>query len=132
MTIDQGLIDWVAEAMEPTGLVTQRAMMGGATLYCDGTIFAIVGLDALWFKADAVSDAEWDAAGCVRFSYEIGEGRTGTMNYRRVPDDVYDDADALRRWASLGLEAGRRAPPRKPGVRKAKAAKRRAAPPATG
>lgn len=131
MTIDQGLIDWVAEAMEPLGAVTRRAMISGATLYCDGTIFAIVGLDALWFKADAVSDAEWDEAGCTRFSYEMGEGRTGTMNYRRAPDDVYDDANALRRWASLGLAAGRRAPPRTAGARKAKAAKRRAAPPVT-
>lgn len=132
MTIDQGLIDWVAEAMEPLGAVTKRSMISGATLYLDGTIFAIIGLDALWFKADAVSDADWDAAGCARFKFEMGEGRTGTMNYRRAPDDVYDDADALRRWASLGLEAGRRALPRKAGARKAKAAKRPAAPPATG
>ena len=120
MAIDQGLIDWVAEALAPVGAVTQRAMMGGATLYLDGTIFAIVGLDALWFKADAVSDAEWDAAGAPRFSYEMGEGRTGQMNYRRAPDDVYDDADELRRWALLGLAAGQRAP-----VKKAKAAKPR-------
>ena len=47
----------------PVGTVTHHAMMGGATLYCDGTIFAIVADDLLWFKADAVSDAEWDAAG---------------------------------------------------------------------
>jgi DNA transformation protein len=39
MAIDQGLIDWVAEAMAPLGTVTKRAMMGGATLYLDGTIF---------------------------------------------------------------------------------------------
>ena len=125
MAVDQGLIDWVTEAMEPLGAVTKRAMMGGATLYCDGTIFAIVGLDALWLKADAVSDAEWDAAGCARFTFEMGEGRIGTMNYRRAPDDVYDDADELRRWASLGVEAGRRAPVRKPTAKKAKAAKPR-------
>ena len=31
MAADQGLIDWVAEAMEPVGPVTKRAMMGGAT-----------------------------------------------------------------------------------------------------
>ena len=38
-------------------------MMGGATLYCDGTVFAILAFDELWFKADAESDAAWDAAG---------------------------------------------------------------------
>jgi DNA transformation protein len=110
MAADQGLIDWVAEAMEPVGAVTKRAMMGGATLYCDGTIFAIVSHDGgLWFKADGQSDATWDEAGCERFSYEMN-GKMGSMNYRRAPDDVYDDPDALRRWAVLGLDAGHRAP----------------------
>lgn len=113
MAVDTSLVEWVSEAMAPAGIVTMRNMMGGATLYLDGTIFAIVALDALWFKADAESDAAWDAAGCARFTYEMGEGRTGTMNYRRAPDDVYDEADALRQWAALALQAGARAPVRK-------------------
>lgn len=113
MAVDEGLIAWVEEAMAPIGTVSRRAMMGGATLYCEGVIFAIVALDALWFKADAVSDAMWDAAGAVRFSYDR-DGTAATMNYRRAPDDSYDDADALRGWARLALAAGGRAPARKP------------------
>ena len=113
-----GLTEWVADAMAP-GVVTARAMMGGRTLYCDGVVFAILADDQLWFKADAASDAAWDEAGCERFTYSFGAkedgGRSGTMNYRRAPDDCYDDPDALRRWGELALEAGRRAP------RKAKA-----------
>lgn len=110
MAVDAGLIEWVAEAMAPLGSVTFRRMMGGATLYCDGTIFAIGSEDGLWFKADAQSDAAWNAAGCARFTYAKGDGTTGSMNYRRAPDDVYDDADALREWARLALAAGARAP----------------------
>ena len=106
---DEGLFAWVEEAMAPVGTVTRRAMMGGATLYCDGAVFAILSDNALWFKADAVSDAAWDRAGCPRFTYER-DGGTATMNYRRAPDDVYDDADALREWAALALEASARAP----------------------
>ena len=114
MAFDQGLVDWIAEAMEPVGTVTLRKMMGGAVLYCDGAIFAIVDDSAVWFKSDAVGDAEWDAADCgQRFSYDMGGGRIESMNYRRPPDDVYDDADELRRWASLGLAAGQRAPRKK-------------------
>ena len=108
MAVDEGLVAWVEEAMAPLGQVTGRAMMGGRTLYCDGVVFAILADDALWFKADAESDAAWDAAGCERFIYSFGDGRTGSMNYRRAPDDCYDDADALRRWAALALEAGAR------------------------
>lgn len=114
MALDQGLVDWVAEALEPMGQVSKRRMMGGATLYLDGTIFAIVAFDALWFKADAESDVLWDAAGCARFTFEFGDGRTGSMNYRRAPDDVYDDADAMRHWAGIAVAAGLRAPAKKP------------------
>ena len=112
MAVDAGLIDWIEEAVAPIGALTRRAMMGGATLYCEGTIFAIVAADQLWFKADALTDAVWDDAGCARFTYEMGEGRTGSMNYRRAPDDCYDDAETLRHWARLALEAGARAPVR--------------------
>lgn len=71
-------------------------------------IFALVTRDgALWFKADAVSDATWDAEGCERFRYARA-GRTASINYRRAPEAVHDDAEAMRSWALLGLAAGRR------------------------
>lgn len=114
MAADRGLVDLVAEAMEPLGTVTSRAMMGGWTLYLDGTVFALVGDDVLWFKADATSDAAWDAMDAPRFTYDFPNGRMGTMNYRRAPEDAYDDADELRRLAMLAVEAGRRTPPKKP------------------
>ena len=83
--LDRGLIDWVAEALAPLGAVTHRPMMGGAALYLDVVIFALVtGDGALWFKADAASDATWDAAGCERFRY-ARTGRSASINYRRAP-----------------------------------------------
>jgi DNA transformation protein and related proteins len=107
MAYDEGLVAWVQEGLEPLGAVTMRKMMGAATLYLDGIIFAIAD-DQLWFKSDAESDAEWDAAGCERFTFTSKDGRVETMNYRRAPDGVYDDADELQRWARLAAEAGRR------------------------
>lgn len=114
MAVDPGLVDLVAEALEPLGTLTSRNMMGGRTLYLDGTVFAILGDDRLWFKADAESDAAWDAMGAERFTYTFPDGRVGGMNYRRAPEDVYDDPDEMRRLALLAVEAGRRAPPKKP------------------
>jgi len=108
MSVDEGLYAWVQEALAPLGAVTMRRMMGGATLYLDGTVFAIMGGDELYFKADADSNAAWDEAGCSRFTMEM-RGRTASMNYRRAPDEVHDDAEAMRRWAQLAVEAGRRA-----------------------
>jgi DNA transformation protein len=113
MSIDEGLLAWATEALEPLGRVTMRRMMGGATLYLDGTVFAILDEEQLWFKADAASDAEWDEAGCERFTVTFADGRSGSMNYRRAPLDVYDDPDEMRRWARLALEAGLRAAAKK-------------------
>lgn len=115
--LDQGLIDWAAEAMAPIGTVTWRQMMGGATLYCDSVVFAILADDVLWLKADKHSDDVWDEAGCPRFTFEM-RGKSATMNYRRAPDDVYDDAEAFRQWGALALEAGRRVPSKKVAAKK--------------
>jgi len=113
MSIDEGLFAWVEEALEPIGRVSMRKMMGGATLYLDGVIFAIMDEGELWFKADAESDAIWDAEGCDKFSVTFKDGKVDRMNYRRAPSDVYDDAEAMQRWAALAVEAGARRPVKK-------------------
>lgn len=106
--MDEGLYAWVQEALEPLGAVTMRKMMGGATLYLDGTIFAILDEGEIWFKADAESDAIWDAEGCEKFSVTFKDGRVDVMNYRRAPSDVYDEPEAMQRWAKLAVAAGLR------------------------
>ena len=108
MSFDEGLYAWVQEALEPLGAVTMRRMMGGATLYLDGTIFAILDEGEIWLKADAESDPVWDAEGCEKFRVTFKDGKVDTMNYRRAPQDVYDDPEAMQRWAALALEAGAR------------------------
>ena len=108
MSVDEGLYAWVKEALEPLGTVTMRKMMGGATLYLDGTVFAIMDEGELWFKADSETDAAWDAEGCGRFCVTFKDGRVDTMNYRRAPTDVYDDPEAMQRWTRLAVEAGMR------------------------
>lgn len=107
MSYDANLVEWAREALAPLGDVTMRKMMGAAVLYLDGTIFAIVE-DEIWFKADADSEAIWDAEGCDRFTFTEKDGTVQTMNYRRAPADVYDDPEAMQRWAGLAVEAGLR------------------------
>ena len=110
MAFDAGLVEWTKDVLEPLGVVTMRRMMGAATLYLDGTIFAIVDDGEIWFKADAESNAIWDEAGCERFTIAFSATNIGTVNYRRAPADVYDDPEAIREWAALGIAAGERAP----------------------
>ena len=108
MSIDEGLYAWVQEALEPLGSVTMRKMMGGATLYLDGIIFAIMVDGEIWMKSDAEADAIWDAVSQDRFTVTFKDGTVDMMNYRRAPSDVYDDAEAMQKWVSVSVEAGRR------------------------
>lgn len=120
MAVDEGLYAWVQEALEPLGPVTLRKMMGGATLYLDGAIFAIMVDGELWFKSDEEANAFWDGEGCTeRFTVTFRDGTVDGMNYRRAPSDVYDDAEAMQRYAAVAAEAGRRRPVRKRAKKKA-------------
>jgi DNA transformation protein and related proteins len=125
MAVDEGLIAWVAEVLEPVGPVTRKRLFGGAALYCDGVAFAILAFDALWLKADAVSDAQWDAIGAARFTVERDNGKVQSINYRRAPDSAYDDPEELRHWALLAIEAGQRMPPKKTRAKKTTAKPKR-------
>ena len=113
MSADEGLLAWVQEALEPMGRVTKRHMMGVVTLYLDGTIFAVLREDEIGFKADAETNDIWDREGCARFTFHFKNKNTESINYRRAPLDVYDDPEAMRRWAALGVEAGARSAARK-------------------
>jgi DNA transformation protein len=108
MSMDEGLYAWVQEALEPMGSVSMRKMMGGATLYLDSIIFAIMVDGELWLKSDAEADPVWDAESRERFTVTFKDGTVDSMNYRRAPGDVYDDAEAMQRWVSVSVEAGRR------------------------
>jgi DNA transformation protein len=108
VSIDASLVEWIAEAMAPIGHVTMRRMFGGGALYCDGTIFALLAMDDLWFKSDVESRPLWDALGADHFTYPKKGGTVGITSYRRAPADAHDDQDAMRRYGEMGLAASLR------------------------
>jgi DNA transformation protein len=93
---------------EPFGPVTVRRMFGGAGIYAEGLCFAIEADGEVYMKADALSQPSFSAAGSAPFTYEA-KGRRTSMAYWRLPEIAHDEADELRRWAGVGLEAARRA-----------------------
>jgi len=118
MSVDEGLVEWVRECLEPIGNVTMRKMMGGAVLYCDGTVFALVDKGDLYLKSDAANEWAFEAKGLGKFEFTGNDGKSAAMNYRHTPLDVHDDPDAMREWARLGIESGERAPKKKPRKKK--------------
>ena len=112
-------IDWLEEVFEGSARITARRMFGGWGIYADALFFALISEDRLWLKADAASDAEWDAAGCARLTFDFGEGKqAGSLNYRLAPDDTLDDPQAMRHWADLALAAAARSAAKAAGAKR--------------
>jgi DNA transformation protein len=42
------------------------------------------------------------------FTYEMSNGKTGSISYYQVPERLYDDADELIDWARKSVEVMRR------------------------
>lgn len=109
MAVSPEFRDYVLELLEPLGGVTARRMFGGAGLYRDGTIFALIAGDVLYFKVDDVNRADYEAAGTGPF--RPFEDKPFAMPYWEVPADILEDPQEICAWAAKAWEAGRRAGP---------------------
>ena len=113
MAVTSAYADMVAELFAPLGETRWKRMFGGAGVYANDLMFALIADDVLYLKADEENAARFDAEGLEAFSYEMKDGKRGVMAYRRAPDDVFDDPDAAQEWGRLGYDAALRAAAKK-------------------
>ena len=109
MTVSADYLTFLSERLGPLGAITVRRMFGGAGLYCDGLIFAIVDDDVLFLKADEQTRPGFEAEGLAPFSYETSKGRQGVMSYYEAPAAALDDDQVLLDWAQRAMGAALRA-----------------------
>jgi DNA transformation protein and related proteins len=92
---------------EPFGSVTVKRMFGGSGIYAEGLCFAIEADGEVFLKTDALLRADFSAADSAPFTY-VAKGKSRPTSYWSLPA-AHDEADELRRWARMGLDAARRA-----------------------
>ncbi|MBI1866700.1 MAG: TfoX/Sxy family protein [Methylocystis sp.] len=114
--------DRIEELFAPFAAVSVKRMFGGHGVYADGLFFALEADGEIYLKADATTQALFEAAGARRFVYQ-GAKRPVAMSYWRLVDAAFEDEDELRHWAGLALAAARRAQSEKA----AKASRRKSA-----
>lgn len=116
------LVDHCLELLAPLGAVRARRMFGGHGLYCDDLFFALIALDRLYLKTDAMSQPAFAAAGSEPFVYD-GTGKRVTMSYWTAPPAAMESPAEMQPWARLALAAALRARAAKPSAapRKARA-----------
>jgi DNA transformation protein len=102
----------VVERLGPFGTVTVRAVGNGQGIHLDGRLFALVLDGRLWMRADAINQAEFEAAGCEPLEPPPGK-LTTLQGFFSVPDEALDSADALMPWARSAYAAALRNGPRR-------------------
>jgi DNA transformation protein and related proteins len=99
--------EFIREVFTAFGPVTVRRMFGGAGIYSDGNMFALVFDGAIFLKVDQASIPDFEREGSKPFVYTRAKspGRVGraSLSYWRLPERLYDDPDALAVWAGRAL-----------------------------
>jgi DNA transformation protein len=108
MASNNELVAHCLELLAPLGAPRARRMFGGHGLYVDELFIALIAFDRLYLKADAQTQACFEAAGCQPFVYD-GKGRAVTMSYYTAPDDALESPAYMQPWGRLALEAALRA-----------------------
>ncbi|HTS29433.1 MAG TPA: TfoX/Sxy family protein [Bryobacteraceae bacterium] len=103
------ILDWLS----PLGEITHRSMMGGAVLYCDGFVFALLAESTLYLKVDDFTRPRFQALGLSPF--QPFPDNPGTMQYYPPPAEFFEDSDALAEWGKAAVEVGKRAAAKKKG-----------------
>lgn len=97
---------------ERYGPVSHRKMFGGAGLYAEGRIFALIIRGELMLKADPKTApdlaSDFEAAGAERWAYESARRKAPVaMPYWTLPSIAVDDPEEACQWAGKCIEATR-------------------------
>jgi len=95
MNSSKEYLEYVMEKLSPIGDVKGRAMFGGYGIFHDGSMFALISEDSLYFKVNDSNRDIYEKAGSRKFVHGI--------SYWEVPIEVLEDNDKLHEWANLSV-----------------------------
>ncbi len=94
------------------GTVSVRRMFGGAGIYADGVMFALIDDDTIYIKADEALKTDLRSVGSIAWTY-TRDGETREMGYWRLPESALDDPDDATLWALRALAIAKGKPMKK-------------------
>jgi DNA transformation protein and related proteins len=104
--------EFIRDLFAPFGAVSVRRMFGGAGVWSQGLMFALVFDGAIFLKVDAESIPDFEREGSKPFVYTRAKskGHVGraSLSYWRLPERLYDDPEELVTWANRALAIAQR------------------------
>ena len=108
---------FVAEIFEPLGAVDIKHMFGGAGVYYRDVMFGLIFNETIYLKADAINQEMFEEADAERFRFKPQTGKNAgkeiAMSFWELPEELFDDPDALVNWLHASVDAAYRAKTRK-------------------
>ena len=109
MKVSPGFVDHLNDLFGALGAVRVRPMFGGAGVYIDKLMFALLDRDeGIYLRADAETRAAFEAAGSEPFRYPLKTGEQMEIGYWRIPDEALESSESAAEWGRLALEAALR------------------------
>src|SRR5215510_9418143 len=110
MAVSDSYLAFMLEQLEGLPRLVTKRMFGGVGIYSDGTFFAVIDNDTLFFKVDETLGKRYRDKGMPPFAPI--PGAKPMMGYYQVPPDVLEDAELLVKWSkeSIDVSTSRRSP----------------------
>jgi DNA transformation protein len=101
MAVSSEFLDYLLDQLSAWGGVSARKMFGGAGLFRNGKMFALIANDIAYLKAGDSNRDEFVRRGSRPF--KPYPGKKTLMPYFEIPADVLEDPDQLIDWAKRSL-----------------------------
>src|SRR6187402_758547 len=108
MSVSDSYLSFVLEQLGDVPRVVTKRMFGGIGIYSDGTFFAVMDNDTLFFKVDETLAKRYREKGMPPFAPI--PGAKPMMGYYQVPPDVLEDGSTLARWAKDSIASTKARP----------------------
>jgi DNA transformation protein len=106
--VSPDFIEFLKDQLSEFGPVTVRRMFGGAGIYRDGVMFALIAEEILYFKADDLTKPDFEAESLAPFTYATKNGANPIMSYWQAPERCLDDPQEMVEWARKAWSAASR------------------------
>lgn len=113
MAYDPDFGEWVREHFAALGPLEIKRMFGGAGVYRDGVIFALLDDGVVWLKGGDENIAALEAAGSRQFTYSGKDGAVMSLGYWTAVDDPDEAVDWARGAIDVAVRKAAQKKPRK-------------------
>ena len=104
MQVKSNLATYVTEQLAFLGRISNRAIFGGVGIFIDERLLGIVINDRLYLHTDKSNLEDYVSRGMEQFK-PYPNAFDLTTDHHRVPEQIVEDAQELKRWGERSLTA---------------------------